>query len=174
MFPSEGAGRILALVHLALIIFLWVVPAVYYDQLPDQVPVHFDRQGHPDRFAPKSSFTFWVIPVIGTAVGLLAFLVLRFPQTFNHPRRKEVKELPPALREPVYDILRSLMLSICICMDATLIAVDYLIVKSALLGTMQMSWPLVMVPALLPLGLLVYYLPKVSRKVDEMKARVAH
>ena len=173
MFPSEGAGRILALVHLLLLIVLWVVPLVYYDQLPDQVAVHFDRHGQPDRYAPKSSLTFWGIPIVGTVMVILSFLLLRFPQTFNHPRKREVKELPPDLREPVYDILRSMMLAIFICMDATMIAVEYLIVASAMSGTMQMNWPLVLVPALLPLALLIVYLPKIGRKVDEMKALAA-
>lgn len=168
---DDGAGGIrwLIILHLILILCIWFLPLMMYQDLPDTVPVHFDSHGKPDEFASKTSWSFWGIPLVGTILGAVALILLRFPQAFNHPRRREVAELPENLRPQVYAILKQMMLAIFICVDLVMLAVEYGILESARTGTMTQSIPLILVLAALPLLLMIYYLPRIGRTVDRLK-----
>ncbi|HUU46540.1 MAG TPA: DUF1648 domain-containing protein [Acidobacteriota bacterium] len=171
MFPREGAARWLVILHLVLLMAIWLVPLAAWQELPDQVPVHFDAKGNPDRHASKSSLSFWLMPIVATVMGILFFVALRFPQVYNHPRKNDVKALPPKMREPVYDILREMMLAIALCIDAIMLYVVWLIVAAARSGGMDLYWPVFAVFMVAPLAVALYYLRRIGRMVDELKAR---
>ena len=73
----------LALVFLAA---LFVLPLLYYNQLPERMPIHFNAAGEPDGYSDKNSI--WLLP----AVGLFTFLLFTFvnkmkPSNFNYPTK---------------------------------------------------------------------------------------
>jgi len=170
VFPREGTARWLAWIHIALLIWIWWVPLSAYDQLPDQVPVHFDGKGNPNRFAAKSGWELWSLPIVATLLGIGVFVLLRFPQACNYPRKDEVKALPPELREQVYAILREMMMAVFVCVDLLFLFIIKGIVAGARTGHAEVNWVPIVLFAAGPLLLMVYYLPRISRTIDRLKA----
>jgi uncharacterized membrane protein len=169
MDESAGGIRWLIIVHLMLVLCLWLVPLMMYQDLPETVPIHFDSHGNPDSYAPKASWSFWSIPLVGTVLGAVALFLLRYPQSFNHPRQREVRALPEHLRPQVYVILQQMLLAVFICVDVVLLVIGYGVVASAKSGRMTQSVPLILGLAAFPLVLIVYYLPKIGRTCDRLK-----
>jgi hypothetical protein len=54
-----------------------------WNQLPAQVPTHFDASGAADAWGPRSSLL--VVPTIGVLLYLLLTALSFFPQHFNYP-----------------------------------------------------------------------------------------
>ena len=75
----------IAIIGLVLIILL---PLLYFSQLPDVIPRHFDAAGNPDGYSNKS--IIWFITVIGVALYTGLHYVNRIPHHFNYS--KEVTE----------------------------------------------------------------------------------
>lgn len=65
--------KLLEIIGISGIIMLIVLPAAFYDSLPDEIPTHFDIRGNPDDFGGKGSI--WMLPVIGVVLyAALAFV----------------------------------------------------------------------------------------------------
>lgn len=62
----------------------FVFPLIYFINLPEQIPIHFDGSGNPDRFAAKS--TVWALPVVGLLICFGIFKLTKYPQVFNYPQ----------------------------------------------------------------------------------------
>lgn len=73
-----------ALLLMTLVVIGGTVGVVYYywSSLPEQVTIHFDIYGTPDRQGPKSTLLF----LCATSVlnCLLMLVLARFPHTFNY------------------------------------------------------------------------------------------
>lgn len=65
------------------VLFLFLIPAYYYSQLPDLIPSHFGLDGTPDRFSSKTHL--WIVPVIAALMFLGLFLLSRIPHLYNYP-----------------------------------------------------------------------------------------
>jgi uncharacterized membrane protein len=63
-------------------ILLLLLPAVYYTELPDTIPQHFNARGEADGFGPKT--TLWLLPILGVALYTLLTILVRVPHTFNY------------------------------------------------------------------------------------------
>jgi uncharacterized membrane protein len=74
--------KILDLLGLVVVILLWIYTLMTYDQLPDQVVVHLNFEGHADRLGHKTQLYF--LP--GLVTFLYAGLVWlnRYPHLFNY------------------------------------------------------------------------------------------
>lgn len=66
----------------AATLLLLVLPAVYYNDLPDQIPTHFNAAGTPDGFGAR--FTVWFMPLLGVVLYLFMTILNRFPHQFNY------------------------------------------------------------------------------------------
>lgn len=73
----------------ALAFIVWLLPLIYlidvYPTLAATVPLHFDIDGNPDRFGPKTTFAAVILLVSG--IGLAAGLLTRFLPSID-PKRK--------------------------------------------------------------------------------------
>ena len=73
----------------ALAFIVWLLPLIYlidvYPTLAAAVPLHFDINGNPDRYGPKTNFAAVVVLVNG--IGLVAGLLTRFLPSID-PKRK--------------------------------------------------------------------------------------
>jgi uncharacterized membrane protein len=171
MSERTGTIRWLVWAHLVLLVCVWLIPLYAYQSLPDTIPVHFNASGEPDSYAAKSSFSFWVMPLVATVMGIIALVLLRYPHIYNHPRKKDVQELPAHLRPPIYRLLQEMLLWVFICVDLTMIVIQYAIVASAAAGRSALDVIWILVFPLAPLAVLLVYLPRVSRTVDALKER---
>lgn len=52
-------------------------------RLPEQVPVHFDFAGRPDRMGPRATLT--VLPLVSLVAFVLLTVVARLPHLANYP-----------------------------------------------------------------------------------------
>lgn len=64
------------------LVVLLVVPAVYYAELPDIIPQHFNGRGEADGFGPKA--TLWLLPILGTGIYAMMTILNRYPHVFNY------------------------------------------------------------------------------------------
>lgn len=65
-----------------VIILLIGLPAFYYSQLPDRIPIHFDGSGNPDGYGSKS--TIWFLSGIGLVLYVILLQVTKYPHTYNY------------------------------------------------------------------------------------------
>lgn len=69
------------MIPLLLCLIPFVLSAVYYDRLPEQVAIHFDSNGNPDNYAPKL-FAAFGLPLI-----MLAIYMYSWFRHENDPKR---------------------------------------------------------------------------------------
>ncbi len=70
------------LIHWALVSCMFLIPALYYDSLPDTITTHFNGKGEADGFGSKR--IIFLIPVISLILHLFLNLIRRYPHTFNY------------------------------------------------------------------------------------------
>ncbi len=81
-----------------LLAALIIGSAVVWQQLPENIPVHFGASGRADRWATTSWASWFAVPLF--AVGLTAFnytlahLLPRWPQLINLPNKAQFLALP--------------------------------------------------------------------------------
>lgn len=67
---------------ISALIATFVVPAIYYNSLPDTIPIHFNSKGEADGFGPK--YYVWILPLISLCLfGALSY-VTKIPHKFNY------------------------------------------------------------------------------------------
>ncbi|MDV7400732.1 DUF1648 domain-containing protein, partial [Arthrospira platensis SPKY1] len=74
----DRAMEILGLLALALLIIL---PAFYYNQLPEIIPRHFGPDGRPDGFSGKA--IIWTLPLLGAFIYVSMAVLNKYPHIFN-------------------------------------------------------------------------------------------
>ncbi len=62
---------------------LLLLPFVYWDRLPDEIPVHFNAKGKADGYGNKS--TLFLLPVLGAGLYLGLRYVTKYPHCYNYP-----------------------------------------------------------------------------------------
>lgn len=79
----------------------WIIVAlnyllvlVFYFDLPDTIPTHFNLQGEADDYGHKS--TLWIIPILSTALyfGMGFFVTHMKPSNINYPIKVTEKNAP--------------------------------------------------------------------------------
>lgn len=87
-----------------------VLSAILWDQLPPQIPVHFDLHGMPDGFAPRVVGAF-LLPAVG--LGVLALLRL-LPRRFRGSWRERAQQSPMAAVALLTSALMVSMHAVCL------------------------------------------------------------
>jgi uncharacterized membrane protein len=99
--------RPLALLPAASLVFLWTLALWLWPHLPEQIPLHFDGAGAPDRFGARTPWNWFLLPGIATAlVGLFAFalppwiasLARNNSAYLSVPRKEDFARLTPDAR----------------------------------------------------------------------------
>lgn len=62
---------------------LWWLVIMYFDNLPDKIPTHFDFAGKIDSYGSKSSL--WGLPLVASIIIIGISILNRFPHIFNYP-----------------------------------------------------------------------------------------
>jgi len=110
--------RPLSVLPVSALIVLWSVSVWLWPGLPEQIPLHFDGAGSPDRFGARSALHWFLLPGVATLMVLLfafvlplwiAYLARRDSPYLNVPQRAELSKLTPEARvravEPVASML---------------------------------------------------------------------
>jgi len=79
---QTGLDRALEGLALSGLIVLILLPAVYYADLPDTIPQHFNAKGEADGFGSK--MFVWFLPILGVALYVLMTVINRNPHQFNY------------------------------------------------------------------------------------------
>src|SRR5258705_8721637 len=132
---------------------IWLImaaPAVYlaivWNKLPETVAMHFDLQGHPDRFGNKSELIILVIVFI--VMNAVVYLILT--NIYRIDPRKYAAENKDRLQ------------SIAIAVSVLLAAVLSVIIYSTLQGSIKISMGLIFAGAGLLLAIVGNYLPNLK------------
>ena len=65
------------------VVAIWIMTIIYYPELPDTIPIHFDYTGQADGFGGKEKIL--ILPVTTTLLFALMTLLNKFPHIFNYP-----------------------------------------------------------------------------------------
>lgn len=169
MVPQTATGRVLFYLLIFLVLGQWLLPLAFCDSLPNRVPVHFDLAGNPDRFAEKSGWELWVGPMAGTFMGILTLIALRFPIVWSIPRKDEIDSLPPLPRSRLYDLVREMILAIFVFVQAMFLTITWMTISFAKATTPAFPWALILTYVLAPLAVVMVYLVRISRALDDAK-----
>ncbi|WP_044212031.1 DUF1648 domain-containing protein [Flammeovirga sp. OC4] len=71
------------LVCIVILIITWILPLVVYNDLPEEIAIHFNAKGIPDSYGPKSSL--FSLPIFSLLLFLLLTILNKYPHTFNYP-----------------------------------------------------------------------------------------
>lgn len=105
--PRSRHMRPLSVLPVTTLALLWCVSLWLWPQLPEQIPLHFDGEGTPDRFGARSLVNWFLLPGLGTLlVALFSFvlppwivaLARRDSPYLNVPQRAELSKLSPEAR----------------------------------------------------------------------------
>ncbi|HZG42212.1 MAG TPA: DUF1648 domain-containing protein [Longimicrobium sp.] len=103
----------LRLAALGLLAALYAGSAAAYRHLPERIPVHFDLAGKADAWASTSLLSWFLLPLIATAVAGLLLVAGRVseyhPELWNVPEKPRFLALPAEARAPIVARLRTFM-----------------------------------------------------------------
>lgn len=80
-----GADKMLEIIGWLINAVTWILVIIYYPNLPDTIPVHYNGAGQADRFGEKVSVL--ILPVIATILFIGMTILNRFPHVFNYPNK---------------------------------------------------------------------------------------
>jgi len=66
--------KILNLLLALLLLLPFAIIGLYYQQIPETFPVHWDISGQPDRFS-SNKLEIFTLPVINLVIALFMFLI---------------------------------------------------------------------------------------------------
>lgn len=67
------------------VITSFALPLIYYQDMPEDIPMHFSTSGAADRLGPRNSI--WILPVLGAVLCWGIHRLIKFPHLFNYPHR---------------------------------------------------------------------------------------
>jgi hypothetical protein len=99
--PLPSWGKAVLTLNVLLALSCWLMVAYFYPRLPDVVPTHFDWEGKPTSWGPKSHL-FLVIPAVATGVvsSTSLLVLLRFKIIKRYPYLISIPALSLALGSP--------------------------------------------------------------------------
>lgn len=77
------ADYIIEIIALVGLIVLIALPLLNYNQLPDEIPAHYNVEGEVDRYGNKLSIIF--LPLVGIILYALLTFIPRFKRAFSFP-----------------------------------------------------------------------------------------
>ena len=81
----QAVDRLIEITGLVALFLMIILPLVYMNELPDEVPRHFNLSGEPDAFTGKE--IIWLNPLLGMILWAALTLVNRYPHMFSYPVR---------------------------------------------------------------------------------------
>ncbi len=153
----------LEIIAFALIGFIWIDAVSAYFSLPNEIPLHFDLHGAPDRYGGKLSL--FTLPVLATLVSALLFVLSRYPHMFNYPIK-----ITEANVRAAYSLATQLIRAINAYLAFTFFIIEKETISSAEFKTNEINVLLILILILGSIFLLFVYIVKLgSLKSGESK-----
>jgi len=80
--PLTRTDKIIEVLCLVLVLFIWVAVLVFYPRLPATIPVHFNLDGQPDLAGSKDQI--FILPAIATFLYSGITILNKYPHIFNY------------------------------------------------------------------------------------------
>ena len=77
------SDRLIEIIAWAFLALLWILTLLFYDGLPETIPIHFNAMGHPNEYESKMTIMF--LPVFGTLLFLGLTTLNKYPHILNLP-----------------------------------------------------------------------------------------
>ncbi len=116
---TDKISEVVSLLLIAIGIF---IVAFSLPDLPNEVPVHFDLKGEPNRFGSK--YELWIGVVVSVILYMIFTLISSRPHLYNYPSQKNDLESQ-------YKLGSKMMRSLKVWMLLFLLIVNYIVVQSA-------------------------------------------
>jgi uncharacterized membrane protein len=126
----------LRLAALGLLAALYAGSAAAYPRLPERIPIHFDLAGNPDTWASTTLLSWFMLPLIATAVAGLMLVGGRVseyrPELWNVPEKPRFLALSAEARAPIVARLRAFLALMAVMTTAlmALIQVEVFLVST--------------------------------------------
>ncbi len=158
IIKKDNTDKAIEGIGLAALFILVFLPLYYFNELPDEIPRHFDHKGDPTAFSSKN--IIWLFPTIGALTYLALALLTRIPHLYNYPKlitaenaKRQYKGATRLIR-----ILNTVIVSI-------FAYIQYVIIQTALGDTSGLgAW-------FLPVFLLVVFAPIVWFMVKSFRSK---
>lgn len=165
----------LRLAALGLLAALYAGSAAAYPRLPERIPIHFDLAGNPDGWASTSLLSWFLLPLIATAMAGFLFVIGRVseyrPELWNIPEKPRFLALPAEARGPIAARLRAFMALMAVVITALLSTIQVEVFLTAT-GRAATPWIMTGATVLMLLGIGVAAV-RMSRRVA-VEIREAH
>ncbi len=93
--PLTTSDKVIEALCWSGLVSVWAIAIVFYAQLPEIIPTHFNAAGQIDGMGSKN--TIWLLPAITTVLFIGLTVLNRYPHTFNY-----LEEITPANAERNY------------------------------------------------------------------------
>jgi uncharacterized membrane protein len=124
---------------------MFATVAVYWNQLPDRVPTHFNASGNPNVWGPKGGI--WILPITGVGIYVSLTVLSGFAAYFSVPFAVDRS------RPEVLSLLRRTAIAMKTTMVLTFAYISWATVRTALGAATGLG------PILLPVTLSVIIVP---------------
>lgn len=164
MEPSDYKHPpILDYISWAILIALFLLPVYYYNDLPDQIPSHFNAKGIPDDYNAKS--LIWVLPILGTGV----FLLLHFLSTAKNLKVNTPRQLTPRQEEQQQLVGRKMLHALKLVIPAAFLYILYHTIQTALGHTTGLGPYFLYIFVLIIFSIIGYFMIQAYRVLDDTK-----
>ncbi len=84
IIKKDNTDKAIEGIGLVALFILILLPLYFFNELPDEIPRHFDHRGDPTAFSSKN--IIWLFPTIGALTYLSLALLTRIPHLYNYPK----------------------------------------------------------------------------------------
>jgi uncharacterized membrane protein len=139
------------IIAFSFLIVLIALPVIYFEKLPDTIPIHFNAAGAPDGYGSNSSL--WFLPVTALFMYLLMSVVQFFPQIYNYP-----VEITPENAPVQYRIATRLIRILKTVILVIFSFISFQTIKTATVGAAGLGKAFLPVFLLITFGVIIYYI----------------
>ncbi|MCS7023829.1 MAG: DUF1648 domain-containing protein [Bryobacteraceae bacterium] len=144
---------------LSLLVALFATTGIYWDDLPERVPTHFNAAGAPDAWGKKRSI--WLYVGMGAALYGILSAVARFPHWVNLPF--EVDKNSAEVQRILYRMIQALKIAVLGILFYILVATIQT-ASGEFHGLGAWFLPLALAATFLPLGFYLFQLYQQQRR----------
>ncbi len=130
---------------------MWFFVYFCAQQLPETIPTHLNAVGEADGWGGKA--TFWLLPILGTAIFALLTFLMRMPEKFNYAVVITPENAPRQYTNAVR-MMRFLRLAIILIFSSLLLVIWQISMGQKSMGAWLLPFVLGMV--VLPMGYFIW------------------
>lgn len=142
---------IVEIIAFSFFIIIIALPLIYFRQLPDTIPTHFNASGTPDGYGSKN--TLWILPVTAVFMYLMMTVLEALPHIYNY-----MVEITPENAPTQYRIATRLIRILKTVILVLLAFISYKTIKTTTGGAAGLGKAFLPVFLLLTFGITIFYI----------------